>query len=172
MQSTILTSEQFKVLAKTLKSVYLQKDFLATEETCKIWYQMLKHHDYKSLTLAVQEYILTKPFPPTIADLNALASEINVKPLPDWSGGWDEVQMAIRTYGHNNYQQAIEGMNPITRECVKRIGWRQLCYDENQIAHRANFKVIYEGLCERRKKDSMLSGSLLQAIENKRLEAK
>lgn len=35
-------------------------------------------------------------------------------------------------------------MDAITRECVKRLGWKDLCMSENQTADRANFRMIYE----------------------------
>ena len=38
----------------------------------------------------------------------------------------------------------MERLDDITRKCVKRLGFQNLCTSENVIADRANFRMAYE----------------------------
>ena len=52
---------------------------------------------------------------------------------------------------------------PIVREAVKRLGFREICLDENQDAVRAHFFKIYSTLIERKTNDTKLPPSILEA---------
>lgn len=152
--------DRFKVLAKALKSVYTKDNFLPDAESIKIWYSLLRDIPYEVLNLAIQKYMQSRTFPPTIRDLRELAAEITQGKPAEWGDGWEQVLMAIRRYGVYRESEALASMDELTRECVKRLGFRDICMSENIVADRANFRKIYESLVERRKEDSMLSLSV------------
>lgn len=153
-----------------MKAVYTSDKFLPDGDSVNIWFQMLQDLDYKSASAAIQQYMLTNKFPPTIADIREIAVSINQGEEPDWGDGWEQVLMAIRRFGMYQEGLALESMDEITRTCVKRLGFRNLCLSENINHDRANFRMIYEQLQERKKKDSQLSlpvKELIQQIQMK-----
>jgi len=170
--------EQFKVLCKGMKAVYTQETFLPDADAFNIWFALLGDLEYAVLNAAIQKYMLTKKFPPTIADLRELATTISAGEIPDWGEGWEKVLRAIRFYGYMRETEALQSMDELTRTCVKRLGWRNLCMSENNNQDRANFRMIYEQLSERQKKEAAMPISLNNTIKQlnqsvvKQLESK
>ena len=156
--------DEFKVLVKGLKAVYTSERFLPDPESVKIWYSLLKDIPYNVLNAAIQKYMLSNKFPPTIADLRELAISVQQGELPDWGDAWEQVTLAIRRYGSYRAGEALESLSPLARKTVERLGYMQLCASENIAADRANFRMIYETLAEREKKQAQLPEGLKQLI--------
>lgn len=157
--------EQFKVLCKGMKAVYTQETFLPDANAFNIWFALLGDLEYTVLNAAIQKYMLTNKFPPTIADLRELATTICAGEIPDWGEGWEKVLHAIRRFGFYRESEALQTMDELTQTCVKRLGWRNLCMSENNNHDRANFRMIYEQLAERTKKEAVLPISLNNTIK-------
>ena len=58
----------------------------------------------------------------------------------------------------------MESFDPITRQCVERLGFKQICMSENISADRANFRMIYEQLAERRRQEAQMPEALKNLI--------
>ena len=157
--------EQFKVLCKGMKAVYTQESFLPDADAFNIWFSLLGDLEYPVLNAAIQKYMLTNKFPPTIADLREIATSIRSGDVPDWGEGWEKVLLAIRKFGTYRETEALASMDDITKTCVKRLGWRNICMSENINHDRANFRMIFEQLCERTKKENALPISLNNTIK-------
>ena len=156
--------DEFKNLVKGMKAVYTIERFLPDPESIKIWYSLLKDIPYNVLNAAIQKYMLSNKFPPTIADLRELAVSLQQGELPDWGDAWEEVTLAIRRYGSYRAGEALDSLSPLARKAVQRLGYLQLCSSENVAADRANFRMIYETLAEREKKQAQLPEGLKQLI--------
>lgn len=157
--------DKFKVLIKGLKAVYTSERFLPDADSVKIWYSMLKDIPYEVLNVAIQKYIMTEKFPPTIADLRALTSEtLEGKPL-DWGKAWETVLDSVRKYGWYRQAEGKAVLDDLTREAVNRIGYEKICVSENIVADRANFRTIYEGLLEEKTRQNKISAKV-QALES------
>lgn len=157
--------EQFKILCKGMKAVYTQATFLPDADAFNIWFALLGDLEYPVLNAAIQKYMLTNKFPPTIADLREIATTIQIGDVPDWGEGWEKVLQAIRHFGYYRESEAMQTMDSLTQTCVKRLGWRNLCMSENSNQDRANFRMIYEQLAERTKKEATLPISLNNTIK-------
>lgn len=157
--------DQFKILCKGMKAVYTQETFLPDADAFNIWFSLLGDLEYPVLNAAIQKYMLTNKFPPTIADLRELATTIRAGDVPDWGEGWEKVMKAIRYFGYMRETEALQTMDELTQTCVKRLGWRNLCMSENNNHDRANFRMIYEQLTERKKKESVLPVALNNTIK-------
>ena len=157
--------EQFKILCKGMKAVYTQESFLPDADAFNIWFALLGDLEYPVLNAAIQKYMLTNKFPPTIADLREMATTISIGEIPDWGEGWEKVLNAIRRFGYMRETEAIQTMDDITKTCVKRLGWRNICMSENINQDRANFRMIYEQITERTKRESALPLSLSNTIK-------
>ena len=170
--------EQFKILCKGMKAVYTQESFLPDADAFNIWFALLGDMDYAVLNAAIQKYMLTNKFPPTIADLREIGTTISNGEIQEWGEGWEKVLNAIRYFGFYRETEALETMDDLTRTCVKRLGWRNLCMSENNNMDRANFRMIYEQLSNRAKKECVLPISLSNTIKQlntnavKQLESK
>lgn len=160
-----MNRDEFKVLAKGMKAVYSQPTFLPDADAFNVWYSLLKDIDYKVANAAVQKYMLTNKFPPTIADIRTLAAEVRTGDKPLWSDGWEEVLRAISKYGSYRETEALQSMAEITRTAVKRLGFRNLCMSENIMADRANFRMIFQELADREHTAKQIPVTLSNLIE-------
>ena len=151
-----------------MKSVYTSPNFLPDAEAIKMWFALLGDLDYNIANIAIQKYMLTGKFPPTIADIRELATSVKTGDIPLWSDGWEEALMAIRKYGSYRENEALESMSEITRMTVQRLGFRNICLSENITAERANFRDIYKELAERKQREVNLPTNLSNLIEQVR----
>lgn len=160
-----MTRDEFKILAKGMKAVFTQPTFLPDADAFNIWYSLLKDLDYQVAQAAIQKYMLTNKFPPTIADIREYAASVKTGEKPIWSDGWEEVLRAIRRYGSYRETEALNSMSEITRTAVQRLGFRNLCMSENIMADRANFRMIFEQLADREQTTQKMPATLTNLIE-------
>ena len=95
-----------------------------------------------------------------------MAMDMKLGQRPNWGEGWEQVQRAIRRYGSYEQQKALDSMDEVTRQAVQQMGWKNICLSDNETADRANFRMIYERLAERRRQDAQLPEALRQRIGN------
>ena len=160
-----MTKDEFRVVAKGMKAVYTQPTFLPDSDAMNIWYALLKDLDYNIAQAAIQKHMVTSKFPPTIADIREQAASVTYGEKPMWSDGWDLVLKAIRKYGSYAPVEAMASFDPITRRCVERLGYMELCQSTNIVADRANFRMIFEQIADREEERARLPVSLAHLIE-------
>lgn len=168
-----MTKEEFKVLCKGMKAVYVQPTFIPDQDSFNIWFSLLQDLDYMVAQAAIQKYMLTNKFPPTIADIREYATSISIGEKPLWSDGWEEVQMAIRKFGSYREDEALESMTETTRRAVQRLGFKSICMSENIMADRANFRMVYEQIADREhaaKQIPMKLNNLIESIQKKGID--
>lgn len=162
-----MSQSEWVILVKALKCAFPENNFLADDYSVKLWYTMLKDIPYRVVNIAVNKYIQTEHFPPKVADIRKIVTEMLQPEIADWSKGWEEVLNAIRFYGFYRHDEALASMSEVTRECVKRLGWKEICLSENINQDRANFRMAYEQIAERKRKESVLTPNLLEEIRNR-----
>lgn len=160
-----MSREEFKILVKGMKAVYAQPSFIPDQDAFNVWYGLMKDIDYQVCNAAIQKWMLTNKFPPTIAEIRELATEIQCGKLPDWGEAWEETCKAIRRYGFYRPKEGLESLSPLTRETVNRLGWSNLCLSENPTADRANFRQCYEVVAKREHENNVLSLPLIETIK-------
>ena len=160
-----MNRDEFKILCKGMKAVYTQPTFLPDADAFNIWYSLLKDLEYSVAQAAIQKYMLTNKFPPTIADIREQAAEVRVGQKPLWSDGWEEVLRAISKFGSYRETEALNSMTEITRTAVKRLGFRNLCMSENIMADRANFRMIFQEIADREHSAKKIPVNLTLLIE-------
>lgn len=140
-----MDKSEFMKMVVVIRSVYQKPDFLKDEASASVWYAMLQDLTYEQTIAAVQKHAMTSKWPPSIAELREQVVDIQADKV-DWSMGWQEVLTAVRRFGYVNEKDALESMSPLTRQTVKRLGWKQICQSEldELMAIRANFRMIYE----------------------------
>lgn len=161
-----MTKQEFALFASALKTYYPRENLLPNTQAMELWFYQLGDLPYKVAETALNKWVATNKWSPSIAEIREQASEIVNGALPDWGNGWEQVEKAIRYYGSYEPAKALESMDELTRETVKRMGFTNLCLSDNQTADRANFRMIYEQLAERKKTTEQIPERLKELISN------
>lgn len=160
-----MDQKEFALFVMALKTYYPRENLLPNTQAMELWYKQLKDIPYKVAELALNKWVATNKWAPSIADIREMAAGITNGEPEDWGNGWDQVLRAIRCFGFYREPEALASMDELTRKCVRRLGFRNICMSENIVADRANFRMIYETEAKRQKQDNQLSAGLKMAIE-------
>ena len=152
-----MTIDEFRVLAKGMKAVYPQPNFLPDMDAVNVWYELLKDIDYQVANMAIQMHAQSSKFPPTVAEIRESASKIVHGEVKDWSKAWEEACKAMSRFGRDRKSEAYKTLDERTRRVIDRLGYRNLCMSENIGVDRANFRSIYETIAQRDKEINKLS---------------
>jgi|SRR6185436_18972934 len=159
-------SETAKLVAMLLHA-YPQAQFAPASSA--VYEAMLSDLDAATALAAVERWIQTSKWLPTVAELRASAAEIKYGPKRLGAEAWGEALDAVQRVGH--YRPAPNFTDPLVGECVRLMGWQHLCASENGTADRARFIELYEGLAERERERAILSPGLLPPPKTAELPA-
>ena len=154
-----MTKQEFATLVVAMQAMH-GEDFIGTEQALDVWYALLHDLDYQILSKALQQYMLTNKFKPTVAELREIYAELVSPTISDWSEDWEKVSRTIGHYGMYQEEAAMESFDEVTKEVVKRLGFQNICLSENIVADRARFVEIYQDI-QRRKRTEVNVGSAL-----------
>ena len=113
-----MTRDEFKILVKAMKAVYSDPKFIADSYAFDIWYSLLKDIPYEVCNVAVQKYMTTKTYMPTIADIRQLATETVTPERMSEGAAWNLVCKAMS----NSAYHAEEEFEKLPVACQKAIG--------------------------------------------------
>lgn len=156
--------KEFALLAETLSTAYKKENILSDIDTIELWYTMLKDLPYDLTAKAVQKWITTEKWSPSIAEIREAVTSMTMT-IPDWSEAWENVIRMIHKHGTWNVEEAMNGMDELTRKCVKRLGFVNICNSENIGVERANFRQIYEAEAQRAMTNAQLPERLRALTE-------
>lgn len=160
-----MTKQEFGILASAIRTYYPGKDLLPNQQAMELWYRELQDIPYAVAEAGLRQWVATQKWPPTIADIREMATDVKHGSIPDWGDGWEDVLKAIRLFGMYREADAMASFDEITRQCVERLGFRNICLSDNIAADRANFRMMYETMAERKKKDKQIPMNLSNLIE-------
>ena len=155
-----MNKQEFSLFTMALKTYYPRENLLPNTQAMELWYQQLQDIPYRTAEAALNQWVATNKWSPSIADIRETAAGVASGEVLDWGEGWEQVLKAIRKYGLYRAEDAMESFDPITRQCVERLGFKQICMSENISADRANFRMIYEQLAERRRQEAQMPEAL------------
>lgn len=164
-----MTKTEFATFAMALKTYYPREQILPNQQAMELWYRELQDIPMQVAEATLRKWVSTNKWSPSIAEIRETAANIQNGEVPDWSEGWEQVIRAIRRHGYYDPKGALESLDPLTRECVKRLGFRELCLSENPVADRANFRTCYETLQKREQTKQQLALPLQSVIEKLRI---
>lgn len=153
----------------SLKTFYPREQLLPNQQAMELWFGQLQDIPYEVAEIGLNKWVATNKWSPSIADIREMATSVTVGEIPDWGEGWERVLKAVRLYGSYDIPKAMASLDDISRQCVERIGFRNICMSENIATERANFRMIYEQLAERKKHEAQLPTKLLQLIKEKQI---
>jgi len=160
-----MNKQEFSAFAMALRTYYPKENLLPNNQAMELWFRELQDIPYEVAESALRTWVATNKWSPSIAEIREQSSTIAKGDIPDWGDGWEQVIMAVRKFGSYRAREALESMDDITRRCVERIGFTNICMSENPSADRANFRMMYEQLAERKKKDDQIPSNVMQLIE-------
>jgi hypothetical protein len=159
----MLKSDLLKIMT-ALAEVYPK--FVVNEMKTNIFYDLLKDLEYPVLETAVKKHIVTSEFPPTIAELRKLATEIKNPSLQVTAAdAWGEVTKAIRYFGWYRSEEALASMSEGARKIAQYIGWQNICEAENLDVLRGQFFKMYGQVETREKTEALLPEGLKKDIK-------
>ncbi len=164
-----MTREEFAVLVKAMKAVYSSENFIADKDAFNVWYGLLQDLSYEQANLAVQKYMTSERFPPTIADIRAKATEI-IAPVEESMSelqAWALVQKAIR----NSAYHAEEEFAKLPEACQRAVGtavnlkeWALMDSDQVATIEQSHFVRNYRASVQRMKEEARLPENVRMLI--------
>lgn len=146
-----MTKREFGLFAAAIRTYYPRENILPNEQAHDLWFRQLQDVPYPVAEAVLAKWVATNKWSPSIADIRDGVAEIqNGGPADDWGEAWDQAMTAIRRFGSYDEDGALASLPPLTREAVRRLGYKSLCWSENQVADRANFRQVYEILSKRK----------------------
>ena len=155
-----MNKKEFSTLVMALRTYYPRENILPNEQAMELWFYQLQDIPYEVAEAGLNKWVATNKWSPSIADIREMSTGIIHGDLPDWSQAWEDVMRAVSRFGYYGAREALESLSPLTRQATERIGFVNICRSENISADRANFRMIYEQLAERKKKDAQIPQSL------------
>lgn len=159
-----MDAKEFGKFAMALRTYYPKENLLPNQQAAELWYKQISDIPYDIAETVLNKWVALNKWSPTIADIREQAAGLTQKPIKDWGDAWDDVRMAVRLYGSYQQKEAMDSLDELTRECVKRVGYINICMSENIATERANFRMIYNELANRKKEDAQIPERLKQAI--------
>lgn len=163
-----MEKNEFKTLVKAMKAVYTDVKFIPDNDAFNVWYELLKDIPYEICNMAIQKYMMTKTFNPTIADIRQLATDIVTPESLNEGAAWSLVYKAICNSAYNS--QAEFKKLPI--ECQKAVGdhkmlreWASMDLDEVNTVVQSNFMRSYRVEAKRAEEYKALPERTRQAID-------
>ena len=165
-----MTKQEFATLAMAIRTYYPKEQILPNQQAMELWYRELQDIPADVAEAALRKWVATNKWSPSIAELRETAAEVRNGEIPDWGEGWEQVLTAIRRFGSYREREALDSLDPMTRTCVQRLGFRNICMSENIATDRANFRMMYESLAEREQTRQQMALPLQEVISRLRLE--
>ena len=100
-----MTKQEFAQFVMALKTYYPRETLLPNNQAVELWFRQLSDIPYNVAEIALNQWVATNKWSPSIADIREAANGIQNDEKFDWGEGWEQVQHAIRYYGYytNNY---------------------------------------------------------------------
>ena len=161
-----MNKKEFAIFASALRTYYPKENILPNEQALELWYKQLNDIPYNVAEVTLNKWVATNKWSPSIADIREQATGIVEGEAKEWGEAWQDVLRAIQNYGTYRELEALEGFDDITRQVVKRLGFKNICMSENIQNDRANFRMIYEQEQHRQRQDAQLPPQLKAIISN------
>lgn len=159
-----MNQNEFMRIASAISTYYPSANIFPNPEAVQLWYEEFKDLTYEDTVNGLRRYVNTSKWPPTIAELKE-AIVLNVAGHKDWGKSWDECVNAIKRFGYYREEEALESMTPITRQIVKRLGYKELCLSDNQGHDRANFRMIFDQITSNEYENAALPTDLKEKLD-------
>ena len=158
-----MNKKDWSKIAAAINTYYPKEKPFPNAAAVQLWYEEFRDLPYEDVVVALRRHVNTSRWCPTIAELKD-ALVVNVAGADDWGEHWKAAVDAVHRFGRYREDEALASLDPMTREVVRRLGYKELCRSENQTAERANFRVVYEQVSNNERNKAALPRDLLERI--------
>lgn len=160
--------DQFKTLVKGMKAVYSDPKFIADKDAFDVWYSLLQDLDYDISSLAIQKYMMSNRFPPTIADIREHYNSFTTTQELNEMEAWSIVSKAIRNSVYHSVDEYSKLPTLVQRAVGQHEQLRIWALDEeyNESVVSSNFMRSYRMEIAREREISKMPKSISTMIEN------
>lgn len=171
----MLDKKEFIKAIEYLIAIYpeMEKQF-NNQTTQGVWFDLLQDIDGRTLLLAIKTYASTEKFAPKPSQIREMAI-MTTRETRDWTEGWDLVLRSIGRFGTYKESEALDWIrkqDETAAESIRRLGYKNLCLADDQMAVRANFRQAYNNQLSKNKFYDQLPDNTRFAIEENRARAK
>lgn len=137
-----MTREEF-VKGITFLGLAYNKEF--DQNQTAVWFTFFQKDSFSDFRNAVVRLIAKCKFLPSIAEIRQEIAEIKAPELQKSpEEAWEDVESAVRKYGHYGADKALEGFDSITKRTLRSMGgFTSICASEEGDWTRKNFMSIY-----------------------------
>lgn len=162
-----MNKKEFMLFVSALRTYYPKENILPNEQAIRLWYEQLKDIPYKVAGLALNKWVATNKWSPSISEIREQVTIITQGEAKDWGEAWQDVIYAVRHYGSYQVQEALDSFDEQTKKAVERLGgFLKLCASEQMSVERANFRQIYEQEIQRERARAQLPPQLKALMSN------
>ena len=114
-----MNAKEFGFLADAIKTYFPRDNVLPTENAMRLWYEELKDIPYQLAHLALQKYVCTNKFAPTIADIREQVAELSNQNYDGLNeiAAWSMVWKAICNSGYHSEEEFAK-LPPVIQRAV------------------------------------------------------
>lgn len=159
-------------MAKGMKAVYPNPNFLPDDYARDVWYALLKDIPYPDANRAVMEILKTSPHPPTVADITGRVYRRIAGNEMTETEAWSRVRVAIRNSGYNAETEFAKLPEACQRAVGSAANLRELALMDAETVEsveQSHFVKIFRSVVDRQEKAGQTD--IRRAIEWKKQEA-
>ena len=164
-----MEKQEFALLASAIRTYYPKENILPNQQAMELWYRELCDIPYQVAEAALRKWVATNKWSPSIAEIREMTVNVTQGDDMTWGEAWEKALKAVHRYGYYRAKEALDSLDPLTRRCVENVGFREMCLSENIAVERANFRMIFETLAQRKKTEQQMALPLREAISRLQL---
>ena len=165
-----MSDEEFYNITLALQTYYPKENMFPNEQAIELWFRQLNDIDYKVMSTALDMWVNTNKWSPTISDLREYCLKIKYGDLPDWGEAYEKVLKAVGNFGRTREKEALESLDELTRKVVKMIGFQNICMSniDNRVNDRASFRDLFNNVAMKEREEMKKSENLKTRIAETR----
>jgi len=154
-----VTPEETTKIISALGNAY--PNWKITADTIQVYSFMLNDIDFDIMRGVIATWIATEEYPPTIAGLRKMASDLLGSTPLTAELAWGEVYKQMQLVGRMGSPKfSDDETTGAVRKTVDSLGWGAICMSENLSVIRGQFFKAYESMRERAERQTLVSQGL------------
>lgn len=164
-----MTVDGFKKFRRIICATYTRENALADADAVEIWMEMLADIPDDVAMEALKRWIVSQKWSPAISDIREYAVQAVRGEVRDWGDAWESVIKAVGSYGMMREKEALASMDELTRDCVRNIGFRQICMCQmDELGYyKKDFESLYKTKLSRQYEKMKKVGGIAMAYQQK-----
>lgn len=163
-----MSKDEFKILVKAMKAVYADPKFISDKDAFDVWYSLLQDLEYRTASTAVQKYMLSNKFPPSISDIREQYVSITSPEVLSEMEAWSMVSKALRRsiyYADSEYDKLPEAVQKAVGSPEMLRSWAETDMKSIENVVQSNFMRTYRTVLNREKEISKMPENIKMIMQ-------